>query len=693
MESCQKLESANPAGLICVFVSIGFIQLRFFLFYSSEKIPFLSLGLLNKREKGGGPVTQKVYKRKLIGILSADVEGYSSLMGEDEEATVYTLESYRKLMHDVIVQHRGRLVDTHGDNLLAEFASVVEAVQCAVEIQQVLGVKNAELTENCRMNFRIGVNLGDVIEENEKIYGEGVNIAARIEKLAEAGGISISGIAFDQVKNKLNLKYKYIGEHTVKNIADPIKVYRILMKPECPGKLIGENIIRSKRKNWLALSCGILLILGVGAAEIYNLIFGLPQVSIAAEKEMSINLPEGLSIAVLPFNNISNDPPQEYFSDGLTENIINGLSACSKIMVIARNSSFAYKGKPLNVSTVAEALGVQYILEGDIEKSTHRVRISVKLIDASQGHAIWAEKYDRELKDIFILQDEIILNVLTALEVKLTEGEYARVKRKGPYSLEAFIKGLQALQYIRLPNMEDNIKARKMIREVLKLVPEFSEGYLLLAMTYLKDFWFSSNNSFITFAQTSRYLKKAIKLNKNNSEAYTLLCYLQMIKGNYERAITAGMAAVDLNPNGADALNQLANALHKADRSAEAIDVFKKAIDLNPIPPSYYFCNLGNAYGSIGQYKNAITEFKKAIGIKPTDVYAHIGLAVTYSIIGRIKEAEDEVNKILKINPEFSLKDLYRVSPIKNHAWLDSGYNSGRTAILSKYKSIKRTTN
>jgi len=638
-------------------------------------------------------MTQKAFKRKLIGILSADVEGYSRLMGRDEEATVCTLESYRKLMRDVIVLHRGRLVDSHGDNLLAEFVSVVEAVQCAVEIQLVLGVKNAELAENCRMNFRIGVNLGDVIEEKEKIYGEGVNIAARIEGLAEAGGISISGIAFDQVKNKLNLGYKYIGEHTVKNIADPVRVYKIQMKPGYPGKIAGEKKFRSKRKRWLALSAGILLLLVVGTAEIYNVIFGLPQVSIAAEKEKSIKLPDGPSIAVLPFNNISNDPNQEYFSDGFTENIINGLSACSKIMVIARNSSFTYKGKTLNLSTVAEELGVQYILEGDVQKSTHRVRITAKLIDVNQSQKIWTEKYDRQLKDIFVLQDEITIKLLTALEVKLTESEQARMRYKGPYSLEAFIKGLQALQYIRRPSKEDNIKARKMIKEVLKLVPEFSEGYLLIAMTYLKDSWFSSNNSFITLAQAARYLKKAMKLDNNDSDAYTLLCYLQLIKGNYEEAITAGITAVSLNPNGADALSQLGNALHKADRTTEAIDVFKKALDLNPIPPSYYLSNLGNAYGSIGQYKKAITAFKKAIGIKPTDVYAHIGLAVTYSIIGRIKKAEDEVKKVLKINPDFSLKDMYRVLPIKNHAWLDSGYKSGRTELLSEYKSTKMTTN
>jgi len=638
-------------------------------------------------------MTQKVFKRKLIGILSADVEGYSRLMGRDEEATVCTLESYRKLMRDVIVLHRGRLVDSHGDNLLAEFVSVVEAVQCAVEIQLVLGVKNAELAENCRMNFRIGVNLGDVIEEKEKIYGEDVNIAARIEGLAEAGGISISGIAFDQVKNKLNLGYKYIGKHTVKNIADPVRVFKIQMKPEYPGKITGEKKIRSKRKRRLVLSVGMLLLMVVGTAEIYNVIFGLPQVSIAAEKEKSIKLPDGPSIAVLPFNNISNDPNQEYFSDGFTENIINGLSACSKIMVIARNSSFTYKGKTLNLSTVAEELGVQYILEGDVQKSTHRVRITAKLIDVNQSQKIWTEKYDRQLKDIFVLQDEITIKLLTALEVKLTESEQARMRYKGPYSLEAFIKGLQALQYIRRPSKEDNIKARKMIKEVLKLVPEFSEGYLLIAMTYLKDSWFSSNNSFITLAQAARYLKKAMKLDKNDSDAYTLLCYLQLIKGNYEEAITAGITAVSLNPNGADALSQLGNALHKADRTTEAIDVFKKALDLNPIPPSYYLSNLGIAYGSIGQYKKAITAFKKAIGIKPTDVYAHIGLAVTYSIIGRIKKAEDEVKKVLKINPDFSLKDMYRVLPIKNHAWLDSGYKSGRTELLSEYKSTKMTTN
>jgi len=283
------------------------------------------------------------YKRKLTAILSADVEGYSRLMGEDEDATIRTLTSYRELMSTLIQKHRGRVVDSPGDNLLAEFLSVVDAVRCAVEIQEELRVRNAELPENRRMHFRIGINLGDVVQEEERIYGDGINIAARVEGLAEGGGICISGTVYDSIKNKLSLTYESLGEHTVKNITEPVRVYRMRVGPEAA--------VKPQPKPWHkpALAALVVLIVAVGAWAIWNFYFRPPPIEPASVEKMAFPLPEKPSIAVLPFTNMSGDPTQDYFSDGLTEEIITALSKVPRLFVIARQSSFSYKGKPVKV--------------------------------------------------------------------------------------------------------------------------------------------------------------------------------------------------------------------------------------------------------------------------------------------------------------------------------------------------------
>jgi len=310
--------------------------------------------------------TQEV-KRKLTAILSADVKGYSRLMGEDEEATVRTLNVYKEVMTNLIQQHRGRVVDASGDNVLAEFGSVVDAVRCAVEIQKELKARNAELPENRRMEFRIGVNLGDVIEDGEQILGDGVNIAARLESLSDAGGICISGTAFDHVRNKLDLGYEYLGEQTVKNIALPVRVYKVLIEPEAAGKVIGEKKAKPRQLQMATMGLVIGVIAVVAVFVIWKFyIPSAPQPEVASKDKMAFPLPDKPSIAVLPFTNMSGDPKQEYFSDGLTEQIITSLSKFQRLFVIARNSTFVYKGKPVKVQKVAEDLGVRYVLEGSV---------------------------------------------------------------------------------------------------------------------------------------------------------------------------------------------------------------------------------------------------------------------------------------------------------------------------------------
>jgi adenylate cyclase len=342
-------------------------------------------------------------KRKLVAILSADVKGYSRLMSVDEEATVRLLTAYKEVMGNLILQNGGRVVDASGDNLLAEFSSVVDAVQCAVEIQKELKGRNAGLAEDRRMEFRIGINLGDVVEEGDKIFGDGVNIVARVEGLAEPGGVCISGTAYDQVKNRLPFGFEPLGEQVVKNIPEPVRVYRVLMEPGVTKATKGPRIeAKGKRALVLGILALLLVVAGVAVWRLY-IRPTPPPVEAASKEKMAFPLPAEPSIAVLPFTNMSDDPKQEYLADGLAEEIINGLSKIEHIFVIARNSTFAYKGKSAKVRQVAEEMGVRYVLEGSLRKSGDKVRITAQLIDALTGKHLFSERYDRDLKDILDL--------------------------------------------------------------------------------------------------------------------------------------------------------------------------------------------------------------------------------------------------------------------------------------------------
>jgi TolB-like protein/class 3 adenylate cyclase/Flp pilus assembly protein TadD len=628
-------------------------------------------------------MTDEGFKRKLTAILSADVEGYSRLMDDDEEATIRNLTDYRTAMRNLIQQHRGRVVDTTGDNLLAEFTSAVDAVNCSVEIQRELAERNTELPYERKMEFRIGVNVGDVVEEEDRIYGDGVNIAARVEGLAEAGGICISGRAYDQVANKLGLEYENLGEHQVKNISTPIRVYRVLSYPGAAA----HRVIQARKavgKKWLKIALIItpVLVLVAAGITIWEYYFHLPHVDIASMGKAAFNLPEGPSVAVLPFTNMSDDPQQDYFSDGLTENIITGLSALPKLFVIARNSSFVYKDKPFNVKQVADELGVRYVVEGSVQKAEDRVRITVQLIEASTGHHVWAEKYDRDLKGIFKLQDEITIKIMTALRINLTEGEQARLRAKGAGNLEAFMKTLKAFECFKRYNKESNVLAQQLMEEVIQLTPESAGGYLLLAATYISDLWYGSESPLISLAQASKYLKKAMALDNNHPDAYLILSYLYSMKKQHEQAIAAAGRAITLNPNSADAYAQLGIALSWSDRQLEAIDFIKKAIRLNPMPPSYYFVNLGSPYFDLGMYEKALESFMKARQIDPTNILAHLCLAGTYSIMGREKEARVEASEVLRIDPNYSLRNVEKTLPHKNRAHVKRFIEAARKAGL-----------
>ena len=354
-------------------------------------------------------MAEERFKRKLAAILSADAKGYSRLMSEDEEATIRTLTAYRGAMATLIDQYRGRVVDSPGDNLLAEFASVVDAVNCAVEIQRELDELNTALPAERKMEFRIGINLGDVVEEENRIYGDGVNIAARLENICAGGGICISGTAYEHVENKLDLEFEDLGEHGVKNIPKPVRLYRVLSHPDAAAHQVisaRKAAGRTWRKRILVIAAILLVAVAIAVWQFYGHL-SAPSVEIASMAKMAFPLPDKPSIAVLPFVNMSEDPQQEYFSDGITEDIITDLSGISQLFVIARNSTFAYKGKPVKIQQVAEELGVKYVLEGSVRKSDDKVRINAQLIDATTGHHLWAKRYDGQLRDIFALQDKI----------------------------------------------------------------------------------------------------------------------------------------------------------------------------------------------------------------------------------------------------------------------------------------------
>jgi adenylate cyclase len=633
-------------------------------------------------------MTAQEVKRKLAAILSADVKGYSRLMGEDEETTLRTLNAYKEVMGSLIQQHRGRVVGTAGDSVLAEFGSVVDAVQCAVEIQQVLRAKNAVVPENRRMEFRIGINLGDVIEEGEQIYGDGVNIAARLEGLAEAGGICISGSAYEQIENKLPLRYDYLGEHEVKNIAKPVRVYRARIEPEAvPPKLAEEKKLVGKRLSKAALGI-IAVVVIAGAVTLYQFVLrpSASKTEVASKEKMVLPLPDVPSIAVLPFVNMSGDPKQEFLSDGITEEIITALSKVPRLFVISRQSTFSYKGKPVKVKQVSEELGVRYVLEGSVQRSADRIRINAQLIDALTGHHLWAERYERDLKDLFALQDEITIKILMGVGVKLTGGgqvEGPEKYYKGKQGLDCYLKLKEASGYLSRWNIEDNNMARRMIEEAIAMCPENPMGYINLGIVYMIDYWVGNTKSPQEAIEKGIELaQKALAMDDSLAGAHNLLCALYIAKKEYDKAIAEGERAVALSPGWTFALLNYANSLTHACRPEEAIPLFQKAIRLNPLGPSSLYREFGNALRDAGQFEEAVSAYKKAIQIAPDNILAHTGLAATYSMMGREKEAHAEAAEVLRINPKFLLDNYAKRVSYKDQSQKDKVVNALRKAGL-----------
>jgi len=567
-----------------------------------------------------GLIAMERTRRKLSAILSADVAGYSRLMAGDDVATVDTLTQYRDIMTDNIQTFHGRVVDSPGDNLLAEFVSAVDAVECAVYLQKCLAEENQALSEDRKMHFRVGVNLGDVITEDERIYGDGVNIAARIESLCEPGGVSIARSVYDQVRNKLGIQFDYAGEHTVKNIAEPVRIYHVRM--EATRETVSARVQ-----------------------------------DIASEDP---------SIMVLPFINMSGDADQEYFSDGLTEDLITDLSKVSNLFVIARNSAFTYKGKAVNVQEIGRDMGVRYVLEGSVRKAGQRVRITAQLIDAESGGHIWADRYDRNLDDIFALQDDVTQQIVSVLAVKVGEGEKHRIYDRDTDNVAAYDYFLRGLEYYNRFSPEGNIKARELFEKAIDLDTGYTMAYAKFGWTYLTEWMMGWTDNERNLERARELAIKAISTGDTVGSAYCLLGHSYLWKKQHDKAIAIYEESEIMNYGMAEALSDYASVLNFSGRPEEAIKLLQKAIRLDPLFPVFNSFNLGHAYYLVGQYQEAITQLREALVHNGEFFPARFFLVATYVALGRIEDARAEAEQVQRHGSETSLDTWGRRLPYKD---------------------------
>jgi len=559
-------------------------------------------------------------RRRLSAILSADAAGYSRLMADNDVATVDTLTRYRKIMSETISAFNGRVVDSPGDNLLAEFASTVDAVECAVSIQARIGNENAGLPEARKMKFRVGINLGEVIMEDERIYGDGINIAARIESRSEPGGVSIARSVYDQVRNKLDFQFEYTGEHKVKNIPDPVRIY--------------------------------------------NLVMGPGTIKTAVKSEAAGN--DTASIIVLPFINMSGDKDQEYFSDGLTEDLITDLSKISNLFVIARNSAFTYKGKAVNVQEIGREMGVKYVLEGSVRRAGERVRITAQLIDASSGGHIWADRYDRNLGDIFALQDEVTGKIVSVLAVKVGDGERQRIYARDTDNVEAYDYFLRGLEYYNRFSRENNLEARALFAKAIDLDNGYASAYAKYGWTYLTEWMMGWSNDERAVGRARELAIKAIALGDTVGFSYCLLGHAYLWNKQHDKALELYNEFEALDYPMAEALIDFATVLNFSGLPEKAIELLEKARRLDPLLPVFHAFNLGHAQYLVGRYEEAVTSLRETLVHNPEFFPARFYLIACYVALGREEAIRGEVAEVKRKSPNASLAMWGKRLPYKD---------------------------
>ena len=624
-------------------------------------------------------------ERRLAAILAADVQGYSHVTELNEEGSTATLRIYRAVVEESIASHKGHIFSSAGDGVVAEFPSIVEAIRCAGEIQNEIAERNDSVPKDERMQFRIGVNLGDVIAEENNLYGTGVNVAVRLEQLAEPGGICISQTVYDQVRKIVKIQFEDIGERRLKNITEPVHVYRVLPAPLPRLNRFLSRIWRSPR---LGAAAGVVILLIALGASFY-----LRQPTALWETLLGGGgaLPEHAAIAVLPFDDISPTHDQQYLADGITEELITGLAKFPELIVMARNSTFAYKDKPTDARQVGKDLNVNYVIEGSVQRADQNVRVTAQLIDASTGRQIWADRYDRQVDNIFAIRDDITRSIAGTLGsiagiVALAEAE--RVSAKNPNSFTAYdylMKGWYAYNKF---TREDNAAARDLFEQARKIDPDYARAYAGLAWTYELDYDFEwTNDDKKTLKLALELAETAVRLDPNDIQAQWGLGWAYLYNRQYENAMAHYLRARELNPNDAEVLAEMGNFLIYIGQPKQAIDQVKEAIRLNPNHYNWYVYYVGWAYEEAGMPREAIEIFEQAIDLQNPDeeqlwYLPTIAAAYAHPTVGRMDDARKVVKTLLSREPDFSISKKVSRYPYKTKELADRYANALRRAGL-----------